>query len=80
MLNRAHQLCNVDPQQRLSLIAKEFPYVSLLQVGLRQKADEIMQEVTGIKPTAHTGEGSETMHYPVITIKDTPTPPTPSGN
>ena len=69
MLKRAHELCAVAPDQRLGIIAGEFPYVSLLQTELKKKSDEIKKEVHGMKAASTTAEGSEAMHYPAITIK-----------
>ena len=48
MLKRAHELCDVDPDMRLNVIAGEFPYVSLLKAHLQKKADEPGREARGL--------------------------------
>ena len=72
MLKRAHELCTIAPDQRLSLIAGEFGYGTLLQAEMNKKAEELKKEVENIRSTTHDIEGSESMYYPVITIKDSP--------
>ena len=39
---------------------------------MNKKAEELKKEVENIRSTTHDIEGSKSMYYPVITIKDSP--------